>query len=39
LNSTNIVPKRLVEAGFPYGFDIRTSLADWRGKSTATEFD
>jgi nucleoside-diphosphate-sugar epimerase len=39
LNSTNIVPKRLVEAGFPYGFDIHTSLADWRGKSTVTEFD
>jgi len=39
LNSTNIVPKRLVEAGFPYGFDIKSSLQNWREKSTATDFD
>jgi NAD dependent epimerase/dehydratase family enzyme len=39
LNSTNIVPKRLVEAGFPYGFDLRSSLQNWREKSTVTEFD
>jgi GlcNAc-P-P-Und epimerase len=39
LNSTNIVPKRLVEAGFNYGFDLRSSLQNWREKSTAAEFD
>ena len=39
LNSTNIVPKRLVEAGFNYGFDLRSSLQNWREKSTVTEFD
>ncbi|GAB2174740.1 NAD-dependent epimerase/dehydratase family protein [Dongia sp. agr-C8] len=39
LNSTNIMPRRLVEAGFPYGFDLGTSLQDWRAKSTATDFD
>ena len=39
LNSTNIVPKRLVEAGFPYGFDIKSSLQNWREKSMVTDFD
>jgi len=39
LNSTNILPKRLVEAGFNYGFDLRTSLKDWRAASTAADFD
>ena len=39
LNSTNIVPKRLVEAGFPYGFDLTSSLRDWRAKSTVTDFN
>jgi nucleoside-diphosphate-sugar epimerase len=39
LNSTNIVPKRLVEAGFPFGFDLRSSLQNWREKSTVMDFD
>jgi nucleoside-diphosphate-sugar epimerase len=38
-NSTNIMPRRLIEAGFPYGFDLKSSLQNWRGKSTATDFD
>ena len=31
--STNIIPKHLREAGFPFGYDLRSSLSDWRNAS------
>ncbi len=37
--STNIIPKRLQEAQFPFLFDLRTSLADWKAASPSGEFD
>jgi NAD dependent epimerase/dehydratase family enzyme len=38
-NSTNIVPKRLAEAGFKYGYDLKSALQDWNRVSTITDFD
>lgn len=38
-NSTNIVPKRLAEAGFKYGYDLKSALQDWNRASTVTDFD
>jgi nucleoside-diphosphate-sugar epimerase len=32
-HSTNIVPKRLQEAGFSYAYDLRSSLSDWKSAS------
>ncbi len=34
-HSTNVVPKRLQDAGFPYAYTLKSSLADWHaaGKS------
>ncbi len=37
-HSTNIVPKRLQEAGFRHAYDRRASLSDWRGGSQRREF-
>jgi len=37
-NSTNIVPKRLQEARFRYGYSLRESLADWQSASQTREF-
>lgn len=37
--STNIVPKRLVELGFPYRYDLDQSLARWREMSPSGHFD
>ena len=31
--STNIVPKRLQDAGFSHAYGLRSSLSDWRGSS------
>ena len=36
--STNIVPKRLQEAGFQYGYSLRDSLSDWKNGSKTQEF-
>jgi GlcNAc-P-P-Und epimerase len=36
--STNIIPKRLQEARFHYGYSLRESLADWRSASQKREF-
>jgi GlcNAc-P-P-Und epimerase len=37
--STNMVPKRLPEAGFVYGHDLNAGLADWRRVSRVRDFD
>ena len=39
VKSNNIVPKRLVESGFTYRYDIEQALADWQGASRAKNFD
>ena len=36
--STNIQPRRLAEAGFPYATSLRTGLAAWRDATPAGEF-
>lgn len=37
--STNIFPQRLVDLGFQYAFDLRTSLQDWKEDSQNDDFD
>jgi nucleoside-diphosphate-sugar epimerase len=37
--STNILPKRLMAANFPYKFDLEASLRDWRKMSPSGDFD
>jgi nucleoside-diphosphate-sugar epimerase len=37
--STNMVPKRLPEAGFAYRFDLSAGLADWKRTSRVRDFD
>ncbi len=37
-HSTNIVPKRLREAGFTYGYDLKSSLTDWRSATGNGDF-
>lgn len=37
--STNILPKKLEELGFAYGFDLKSSLQDWKKDSLAKDFD
>lgn len=39
VRSNNIVPKRLVELGFPYRFDLDASLRKWRSDSPSGHFD
>ena len=39
LNSTNIVPRQLVESGFQYAFDLRSSLAHWKASSPTSCFE
>lgn len=38
VRSNNIVPKRLVEAGFPFTYDLDASLADWQKASNNGKF-
>ncbi len=37
-NSTNILPKRLQDSGFRFGYDIRAALVDWRKSSPKGDF-
>jgi len=37
--STNIIPKVLVDSGFSYQFDLKSSLQDWTSSSTESDFD
>jgi nucleoside-diphosphate-sugar epimerase len=37
--STNILPKRLIESGFRFDYDLASSLAEWKQDSTITDFD
>jgi GlcNAc-P-P-Und epimerase len=37
--STHIVPRRLVQSGFQYAFDLRSSLAHWKASSPAHVFE
>jgi nucleoside-diphosphate-sugar epimerase len=37
--STNIVPARLQDLGFPYRFDLEQGLCRWHAASTVTDFD
>jgi nucleoside-diphosphate-sugar epimerase len=37
--STNMVPKRLPDAGFNYRYDLRAGLAEWRQASRVSDFD
>ncbi len=37
--STNMVPKRLPEAGFAYDHDLKAGLADWQRSSRVRDFD
>jgi GlcNAc-P-P-Und epimerase len=37
--STNMVPKRLPEAGFIYSYDLQAGLAAWKQSSQVTDFD
>jgi hypothetical protein len=37
--STNIVPKRLVASGFPFEYDLVSSLAEWKRESNMKDFD
>jgi hypothetical protein len=36
--STNILPRRLAEAGYPYRTTLRTGLAAWRDAAPKGEF-
>jgi NAD dependent epimerase/dehydratase family enzyme len=38
VRSNNIVPKRLVEYGFSYEFNLDASLADWQKASSQGDF-
>ena len=37
--STNMVPRRLPEAGFAYGYDLKSGLEDWKRSSRKQDFD
>jgi GlcNAc-P-P-Und epimerase len=37
--STNIIPKRLVASGFPFEYDLVSSLAEWKQDSKMKDFD
>jgi nucleoside-diphosphate-sugar epimerase len=37
--STNMIPKRLEEAGFRYGYDLVAGLSAWKKSSRRTDFD
>ncbi|WBL80303.1 NAD-dependent epimerase/dehydratase family protein [Bradyrhizobium xenonodulans] len=37
--STNILPKRLVECGFKFSYDLESSLAEWKRESCLKDFD
>jgi GlcNAc-P-P-Und epimerase len=37
--STNMVPKRLPEAGFSYQYDLVAGLSEWRNASKVADFD
>lgn len=37
--STNIMPKRLGEAGFTFAYGLREALSDWRQASRVNDFD
>jgi len=37
--STNMVPKRLPEAGFVYRYDLKAGLTDWKRTSRVLDFD
>jgi nucleoside-diphosphate-sugar epimerase len=39
LYSTNIVPRKLVESGFEYRYDLRSSLAQWAATSPTRSFE
>jgi GlcNAc-P-P-Und epimerase len=38
-HSTYIVPRRLLQSGFQYAFDLRSSLAHWKASSPAHVFE
>jgi GlcNAc-P-P-Und epimerase len=37
--STNMIPKRLPDAGFVYAYDLAAGLADWKKASRVRDFD
>jgi GlcNAc-P-P-Und epimerase len=37
--STNMVPRRLQESGFTYGYDLSSGLSAWKASSRITDFD
>jgi NAD dependent epimerase/dehydratase family enzyme len=37
--STNILPKRLIESGFRFDYDLISSLSDWKRDSSIKDFD
>ena len=37
--STNILPKRLVESGFKFSYDLESSLVEWKRESALRDFD
>ena len=37
--STNMVPRRLPEAGFAYAYDLKSGLEDWKRSSRMQDFD
>ncbi|QPF90283.1 NAD-dependent epimerase/dehydratase family protein [Bradyrhizobium commune] len=37
--STNILPKRLVESGFKFSYDLESSLMEWKRESSLKDFD
>jgi nucleoside-diphosphate-sugar epimerase len=37
--STNMVPRRLLEAGFTYAHDLKSGLEDWKRSSQKRDFD
>jgi nucleoside-diphosphate-sugar epimerase len=37
--STNILPKRLIESGFRFDYDMASSLAEWKRDSSIKDFD
>jgi nucleoside-diphosphate-sugar epimerase len=39
LHSTNIVPRQLMQSGFQYAFDLKSSLAHWKASSPAHSFE
>jgi nucleoside-diphosphate-sugar epimerase len=37
--STNMIPRRLPESGFQYGYDLQAGLSEWRRASQLRDFD